>query len=145
MVIKNTKMDIEELNVYRLSMDLGEDVWGVVSDWKYFEKDTVGKQLVRAADSIAANLSEGFGRYHYKEAKHFYYYSRGSLFETKTWITKAYNRKLITDIKYNKFRKEIKNISIKLNNFIKSVGKVSENQVKEDNNDFLNYSGLTTE
>lgn len=138
-------MDIEELNVYRLSMDLGEDVWGVVSDWKYFEKDTVGKQLVRAADSIAANLSEGFGRYHYKEAKHFYYYSRGSLFETKTWITKAYNRKLITDIKYNKFRKEIKNISIKLNNFIKSVGKVSENQVKEDNNDFLNYSGLTTE
>ena len=138
-------MDIEELNVYRLSMDLGEDVWDVVSDWKYFEKDTVGKQLVKAADSIAANLSEGFGRYHYREAKHFYYYSRGSLFETKTWITKAYNRKLITDIKYNKFRKEIKNISIKLNNFIKSVGKVSGNQVKEDDTDFLNYSGSTTE
>ncbi len=138
-------MDIEELNVYQLSMDLGEDVWGIVSDWKYFEKDTVGKQLIKAADSIAANLSEGFGRYHYKEAKHFYYYSRGSLFETKTWITKAYNRKLITDIKYNKFRKEIKNISIKLNNFIKSVGKVSGNQVEEDDTDFLNYSDQTTE
>ena len=64
-------MEIDELKVYQLSMDLGEDVWGEVSNWKYFEKDTVGKQLVRAADSIAANLSEGFGRYHYKEAKHY--------------------------------------------------------------------------
>ncbi len=103
-------MDIEELNVYRLSMDLGEDVWDVVSDWGYFEKDTVGKQLVKAADSVAANLSEGFGRYHFREAKHFYYYSRGSLFETKTWLTKAHNRKLITDIKYTKFRKELMTI-----------------------------------
>ena len=138
-------MDIEELIVYQLSMDLGEDVWGIVSHWKYFEKDTVGKQLIKAADSIAANLSEGFGRYHYKEAKHFYYYSRGSLFETKTWLTKAYNRELITDIKYDEFRKEIKNISIKLNNYIKSIGKVPGNQVKDDDTDFLNYSGPTTE
>jgi len=37
-------------------------------------------------DSIAANLSEGFGRYHYKEKKNFSYYSIGSLYETKTWI-----------------------------------------------------------
>jgi len=41
----------------------------VVDRWNYFQKDTVGKQLVRSADSIAANLSEGFGRYHYKETK----------------------------------------------------------------------------
>ncbi len=83
-------MDIEELKVYQLSMNIAEDVWHIVIGWNYFEKDTVGKQLVRAVDSIAANLSEGFGRYHYKEAKHFSYYSRGSLYETKTWLTKAY-------------------------------------------------------
>jgi hypothetical protein len=28
-----------------------------------------GKQLVKAADSVAANLSEGFGRYHYRRIK----------------------------------------------------------------------------
>ncbi len=132
-------MDIEELNVYQLSMDLGEDVWAVVSDWKYFEKDTIGKQLVKAVDSVAANLSEGFGRYHYKESKQFCYYSRGSLFETKTWLTKACNRKLITDIEFGEFRKEIRNISVKLNNYIKSIGKVPGSQLREDDADFLNY------
>ncbi len=121
-------MKLEELRVYILSMELGERVWATVSNWNYFEKDTIGKQLVRAADSIAANLSEGFGRYHYKEAKNFGYYSRGSLYETKTWLTKAFNRKLITEEQFRLFTNNIDNIGIKLNNYINSIGK-SNNQM----------------
>ncbi len=67
-------MKLEELQVYQLSMDLGEKVWKIVISWDYFLKDTIGKQLVRSVDSVAVNLSEGFGRYHYKEAKNFSYY-----------------------------------------------------------------------
>ena len=58
-------MRLEELEVYNLAMDMGECVWRIVAGWNYFAKDTVGKQLVRAADSVAANLSEGFGRFHH--------------------------------------------------------------------------------
>lgn len=76
-------MKLDDFRVYNLSMELGEQVWNIVSKWNYFEKDTIGKQLVKAVDSVAANLSEGFGRYHYKETKNFGYYSRGSLYETK--------------------------------------------------------------
>ena len=115
-------MGIEELQVYRLSMDIGEKVWGIVTKWSYFERDTIGKQLVRSIDSVVANLSEGFGRFHYKEAKNFSYYSRGSLYESKTWITKAFNRKLITEKEYNSFDKEIDTIGVKLNNYINSIG-----------------------
>jgi four helix bundle protein len=132
-------MQLEELKVYQLSMDIAEDIWDIVVGWNYFEKDTVGKQLVKAVDSIAANLSEGFGRYHYKEAKHFSYYSRGSLYETKTWLTKAFNRKLIDKDEFEKLRNEIKNISVKLNNYIKSVGRTTGDQIREDNSDFINY------
>jgi len=64
---------LEELRVYAISMEMGEKVWNIVVGWNYFEKDTVGKQLVRAVDSVAANLSEGFGRYHYKETINFGY------------------------------------------------------------------------
>jgi len=64
-------MKLEEFRVYQMSMDLGEEVWDIVIKWDYFAKDTVGKQLVRAIDFVAANLSEGYGRYHYKEAKNF--------------------------------------------------------------------------
>jgi four helix bundle protein len=88
----------------------------------WFEKDTVGKQLVKAADSIAANLSEGYGRFHYKEAKNFSYYSRGSLYETKTWLTKGYNRELISEDTFKNFMIEIDNIGLKLNNYINSIG-----------------------
>ena len=115
-------MKLEELNVYRLSMDFGEEVWAIVAKWNYFQKDTIGKQLVRAADSIAANLSEGFGRYHFRESINFSYYSRGSLYETKTWLTKALNRGLLPEDQYNKFTLDIKTIAIKLNNYIKSIG-----------------------
>jgi len=118
-------MKLEELHVYTLSMEIGEKIWTIVKEWDYFAKDTMGKQLVRAVDSIAANLSEGYGRYHYREKIHFSYYSRGSLFETKTWLTKAHNRKLLAGEDYDLFIDQINEIGIKLNNYIKSTSKAS--------------------
>lgn len=119
---------LEEFNVYNLSMELGEKIWEITGKWNYFERTTIGKQLVRAADSVAANLSEGFGRFHYLENKNFSYYSRGSLFETKTWITKAHNRKLIDDAEFNSFTNDINIIGKMLNNYIKSIGTVPTNK-----------------
>ena len=118
-------MKLEELQVYTLSMEMAEKIWTIVKEWDYFVKDTVGKQLVRAVDSIAANLSEGYGRYHYREKIHFSYYSRGSLFETKTWLTKAHNRKLLAGEDYDLFIGQINEIGIKLNNYIKTTSKAS--------------------
>ena len=116
-------MKLEELKVYQESMQLGEKVWDFVIKWDNFSKDTMGKQLVKAADSIAANLSEGFGRYHFREKKNFGYYSRGSLYETKTWITKANHRGLIGDKDYNQYVGVINDIGVKLNNYIKATDK----------------------
>ncbi len=48
-----------ELEVYKVSMEIGEIVWAIVEKWNFFEKDTLGKQFTRAADSIAFNISEG--------------------------------------------------------------------------------------
>jgi len=115
-------MKLEELQVYSLSMEMGERIWSIVIRWDYFSKDTVGKQLMKAVDSIASNLSEGFGRYHFREKINFSYYSRGSLFETKTWLTKAHNRNLINTSDYQLFVKQIGNIGVKLNNYIKTIG-----------------------
>ncbi len=115
-------MELEDLRVYNQTMDFGEEVWKIVIKWGFFEKDTVGKQLVKASDSVAANLSEGFGRYHYNETKHFGYYSRGSLFETKTWLTKAKNRNLIKEEKFTALISDINSIGKMLNAYISSIG-----------------------
>lgn len=115
-------MKLEELQVYQLAMEMAEEVWQIVIEWNYFERDAIGKQLIKAADSVAANLSEGFGRFFYKENKQFCYYSRGSLFETKTWLTKAKDRKLLKDNSYEKFSEDIEK---KLNSYINLIGKQS--------------------
>ena len=117
---------LEEFKVYNLAMELGEQVWDIVIVWSYFEKDTIGKQLVKAVDSIAANLSEGLGRYHYREAKNFGYYSRGSLFETKTWLAKAVSRKLISQDQHSALSSKIETIGKMLNGYINSIGEVNE-------------------
>ncbi len=118
-------MELEDLKVYGKAMGFGEKIWELVNDWSYFQKDTIGKQLIRSADSVAANLSEGFGRYHFGEKKHFGYYSRGSLYESKTWLKKAANRNLISDKQFVNFEQEIVTIGKMLNSYIKSIGDAS--------------------
>ena len=125
-------MKLDELNVYQISMELGQRIWTVVSDWNYFEKDTIGKQMVRAMDSVAANLSEGYGRFHYREARQFGYYARGSLFEARTWLKKSIDRKLIEQSEFDLIFGEMEQLGIKINNFIRSIGKSSGNQIDED-------------
>lgn len=117
-----SNMSLDDLKIYNRAMEIGEKVWLDVNGWNYFEKDTIGKQLVRAVDSIAANLSEGYGRYHYKEERNFSYYSRGSLYETKTWLTKARNRKMITEEKFQEYSSSLTILAKMLNNYIKTIG-----------------------
>ena len=57
----------KKLDVYRLSEKLADRIWTLVLPWERFAKDTVGKQLVRAADSIGANIAEGVGRGSYQD------------------------------------------------------------------------------
>ncbi|WP_375443520.1 four helix bundle protein [uncultured Fibrella sp.] len=118
-------MGINDLQIYQLAMTLGEQVWAVVVHWDLFARDTVGKQVVRSADSVAANLSEGFGRYHFKENIHFCYIARGSLLETRTWLDKARRRQLINDEVYAQFDRDINMLGVKLNNYLKTLGKRS--------------------
>lgn len=115
-------MKLDELKVYQQAMKLGEEIWDCVTEWGYFEKKTIGDQLVRSADSIAANIAEGYGRYYYKENKLFCYYSRGSLLETITWIKKAKSRSLIEDDQADSLIQELEGLHVGLNLYIKSIG-----------------------
>jgi four helix bundle protein len=80
---------------------------------------------VRSADSIGANIAEGFGRYHYKENKNFCYFSRGSIIETKTWLKKANTRNLIDETIYQALIKQLEIIHLKLNIYIKHIGNIN--------------------
>ncbi len=110
-------MKLEDLEIYNLAMGMADQVWDIVLKWEYLAKDTVGKQWIRAIDSVAANISEGFGRNTFKDSRSFYYIARGSLYESKTWLDKAKNRNLITE-EYQILLDNHNKLGIKLNNFI---------------------------
>ena len=101
----------------------GEEVWKLADSWSYVVKATIGKQLVRSSDSVTANISEGYGRYHYKENLNFWFYARGSLKETATWLIKAKNRNLISIEKFTELSQLCELLSVKLNNYIRTIGK----------------------
>ena len=100
---------------------------GLVIKWDFFAKDTIGKQIVRSADSIGANIAEGFGRYHYKENKNFFYFSRVSIIETKVWLKKAQTRKLVDEDTFISLIQQLETIHHKLNIYIKYIGKKVNN------------------
>lgn len=116
-------MNLEDLQVYNLAKDFSDEIWNLVVSWSYFEKDTIGKQLCKSADSISSNIAEGYGRYFYKENKQFCYYSRGSIFETKDWITKIKDRNIITEEKFIALNDKLNIIGKMLNSYIKTIGK----------------------
>ena len=114
-------ISLDDLEIYQLAMGIGQLAWDWVITWNELAQRTVGGQFVRAADSISANIAEGYGRYFYKERKQFSYYSRGSLLETKTWAKKAVDRKLISEQDFNSFFEKLQTLHHKLNIYIKKL------------------------
>lgn len=120
--------NLEDLEVYQLAESFGDEIWFIVNELDYFAKDTIGKQIARSADSISANIAEGYGRYHYKENKNFCYFSRGSIIETKGWLKKLKTRKLLSEDQFNLLYEKLQTIHIKLNAYIKFIGKSGGNK-----------------
>ena len=119
------RTNFERLRVYQLSEKLADHIWQVVLSWNNFARDTVGKQIVRSADSIGANLSEGSGRGRYLDNKRFVRMARGSLNETQHWLRRAYKRNLLTKSQVDKLKPIITELGPSLNAYLKSIGPVS--------------------
>ena len=113
----------EKLRVYQLSEELADLIWEIVIKWNYFAKDTIGKQLVNAADSIGANIAEGTGRGSYADNRRFARIARGSLFEVKHWIKRAYARKLLSENELAPLRRLVDELTPKLSAYINSIGR----------------------
>ncbi len=111
---------LEQMSVYKLQTNLSDELWEIVSVWNYFAKDTIGKQLTRAFDSIGANIAEGYGRFNYGEKITVYFYARGSAYESQYWIKRAKERRLLENEKANIYLSTIQKITTELNRLIKT-------------------------
>src|SRR5205823_15121253 len=118
------KTNFESLRVYQLAERLADQIWSIVVKWNVFARDTVGKQLVKAADSIGANIAEGTGRGSFVDNRRFARIARGSLNETQHWLRRAYKRRLLNDKEVRNLKPIIDELAPKLNAYLNSIGAV---------------------
>jgi len=119
------KTGFENLRVYQLSEEISDLVWEAVITWDRLAQDTVGKQLINSADSIGANIAEGTGRGSFPDNRRFARIARGSLFEVKHWLRRAYKRRLLTESQVASLKAIIEELTPRLSAYIRSIGKRS--------------------
>ena len=116
------KTHFENLQVYQLAEKLADEIWIIVTDWDSLAKNTVGTQIIRSADSIGANLAEGSGRGSNQDYKRFIKISRGSLYETRHWLRRAFKRNPLSKEQINLLSPLIDELTLKLNAYLRSIG-----------------------
>src|SRR6476660_3952473 len=120
------RSDFENLKVYQLSEQLADEIWDAVSEWDHFARSTVGGQIVRAPDSIGANIAEGSGRGSFQDNRRFVRMARGSLKETQHFLRRAFKRKLLEEKHIIKIKPLTDNLAPMLNGYLRSIGRVPE-------------------
>jgi four helix bundle protein len=113
--------EVYELDVYRLAEELSDLVWFAFDKWDGKAQHTLGLQVIRAVDSISANIAEGYGRYTPADRKKFFLYARGSFEETKCWLRKACRRNIISAAEVASYKKLVDELGPKLNAFISAT------------------------
>jgi len=120
------KTHFENLEVYKLSEKLADEIWQIVVSWDPFSRNTVGAQIVRSVDSIGANLTEGSGRGSDPDYKRFIRISRGSFYETRHWLRRAFKRKLLSKSQIDTLIPIIEELTPRLNAYLRSIGNYAQ-------------------
>jgi len=139
-------MKLEDLKLYQECLDCEQEIWKIVNEWEGFNKDTIGKPFLESADAISGNIASGYGRYNFKDKKHYCYISRGYLLKTKGWVLKSKERELLDEDKAEELIEFIEKIHRMLNAYIRSIGRPKdENYTKPSYNNREDNSNETKE
>ncbi len=63
---------LTDLDLYKLAEKLSDKIWVEYDQWPEKAQRTIGLQVIRSADSIAANIAEGYGRFTAPDRRKFY-------------------------------------------------------------------------
>lgn len=125
--VKTGYIELKDLRVYQLSRSLSQSAWIIYQSFSNDLKWSIGQQFIRSIDSVGANVSEGYGRYHYLDRVKFYYNARGSYFEAiEYWLELLFERELISSKDYENLKIVGKELQIKLNLLIRAAIKAKK-------------------
>jgi len=83
---QNMYNDFTDMPVWKAAMDIAVAVFKISIPLPRAEDYALKSQIRNSAESISADIAEGFGRFHSKDKINFYRYARGSAMETKSHL-----------------------------------------------------------
>jgi four helix bundle protein len=119
----------QDLRVYQVAEELADALWPIMLGWDSIAQYTVGQQMVRAADSIGANIAEGTGRKSFQDNRRYVRIARGSLYETQHWLRRAFKRKLLTSTQVGQIQPLVDRLGPLLNGYLRSIGRTGTKPV----------------
>ena len=120
-------MDFTELEVWKLSHELALKIYIICKFLPEEEKYGVSSQIKRSVNSIAANIAEGHGRFHYQENIQFCRQARGSLEETRNHLLFIKSSNLLKKISSIEYLIDVcQQIKLKLNAYIAYLKKCKQ-------------------
>lgn len=114
-------MNVQEHTAYKKARLLSKIVWKTSRTWDRNTFAILGNQLIRASDSISANLAEGWSRYSKKDKINFFIIARGSVAEVADWMEKAFERNLVSLLEYNSAQEILTSLPKEINGLIKGT------------------------
>ncbi len=109
------KFSFEKLEVWKIAKDFVKSIYEITSEFPNHERYGLVSQINRAAVSVASTIAEGSARVSRKDQSHFYQIAYGSLMEVACQLIISRELGYINEDKYEKLRKNVHEISNKLN------------------------------
>jgi len=108
----------EDLNVWQMARKYRHEIYKVSSKFPKREEYHLTAQIRDASISITANISEGYGRYHFRENIQFCRISRGSINETLDHLYTALDEKYISKAEFDRLYPQGREVERAINGYI---------------------------
>lgn len=115
----------EDLDCWKKCTELRRSILALIKTFPDYEKFELVSQMRRASRSATHNISEGYGRFHYKENAQFCRTSRGSVYELLDQVIVAQDEGYIEKEKQEELRLLIMECIRILNGYINYLVKSS--------------------
>lgn len=113
--------NLTDMPIWNNAMNLSIKVFNLTNKLPKSEDYGLTSQIRRSANSISANIAEGFGRNSNKDKCQFYIVARGSVFEPQNHLIYGSKVGYFNDNKVNILINEYKDVIYDLNKLIKSL------------------------
>lgn len=121
--MKKKLRSFTDLTVWQLASEFSKEMAQLVKTFPRYERYSLADDLLRAARSVPANISEGWGRAFPKEKVSFYNIANGSAEECANHLIEAHNNGYIDKKTNELYQKKLHIIAVKLTNLIMSTRK----------------------